>query len=75
MDGEFYFIVFFCFSDWATLHKSLNFCVYFLINFCLLWVIVASSGLSLVVVSGGHSLIAVHGVLVALVSFVAEHGL
>ena len=44
-------------------------------NFYLLWVIDASSGLSLVVVSGGHCLIAVRGVLVALVSLVAEHGL
>ena len=38
------------------------------------WVFVAACGPSIVVVSGGYS-IAVHGLLIAVASLVAEHGL
>ena len=41
----------------------------------LLWVFVAMCGLSLVVASGGYSLDAVHRLLIAMASLVAEHGL
>ena len=58
----------------CILLKNIYLCMY-LLYFWLCWVFMDAYGLSLVVVSGGHSLIAVHGVLVALVSFVAEHGL
>ena len=34
-----------------------------------------SAGFSLVVASVGYSLVAVHGLLIAVVSLVAEHGL
>ena len=44
--------------------------------FCLCWVFVASlCGLSLVAVSGGCSLVVVCGLLIAVVSLVAAHGL
>ena len=39
------------------------------------WVLVAAHGFSLVVASGGSSLAAVHGLLTAVASLVAEHGL
>ena len=42
--------------------------------FWLLWVRVAACGLSLVVVSGGYSVV-VRGLLIAVASLVAEHGL
>ena len=32
-------------------------------------------GLSLVVASGGSSLVAVHGITIAVISFAAQHGL
>ena len=43
--------------------------------FCLHWVFVAALGLSLVVVSGGHSLVAVLGLLTVVASLDGEHGL
>ena len=39
------------------------------------WVFVAARGLSLVAVSGGYSFLAVHRLLIAVASLVAEHGL
>ena len=39
------------------------------------WVFVAVSGLLLVEASGGYSLIAVRGLLIAVASLAAEHGL
>ena len=41
----------------------------------LCWVFVAACGLSLVVESRGYSLVVVHGLLIAVASLVAEHGL
>ena len=46
-----------------------------IIYFWLHWVFVVVRGLSLVAVSGGYSFVAVHGLLIAVASFVAEHGL
>ena len=43
--------------------------------FWLRWVFVALRGLSLVVASGGYSLVVNHGLLIAVASPVAEHGL
>ena len=43
--------------------------------FCLCWVFVALSRLSLVVASQGYSLVAVLDLLIAVASLVAEHGL
>ena len=51
-----------------------NFFMYLFI-FWLHWVFVAECGLSLIVASGGYSLVAGHGLLIAVVSLVAEHGL
>ena len=51
-----------------------NFFVYLFI-FWLHWVFVAACGLSLVVASGGYSLVTGHGLLIAVASLVAEHGL
>ena len=42
--------------------------------FWLLWVIIAARGLSLVAMSGGDFVV-VHGLLIAVASLVAEHGL
>ena len=39
------------------------------------WVFVAVCRLSLVVASGGYSLVAVHGLLIAVASLVSEHRL
>ena len=47
----------------------------FIFNFWLRWVFVALSGLSLVVVSGCYSLVAMGGLLIVVVSLVAKHGL
>ena len=41
----------------------------------LFWVLVATCGFSLVVASGGRSLVGVHELLTVVVSLVAEHGL
>ena len=46
--------------------------IYFI--FLLLWVFIASRGLSLVAASGGHSLVVVNGLLIAATSLVTEHG-
>ena len=43
--------------------------------FCLHWVFIATHRLSQVVASGHNSLAVVHRLLVAVTSFVAEHGL
>ena len=51
-----------------------NFLMYLFI-FWLHWVFVAACGLSLVVASGGYSLVAVHGLIMAVASLVAEHRL
>ena len=45
------------------------------LSFWLLWVFVVAGGLSLVAESGAYSLVAVHGLLTAAASLVAEHGL
>ena len=45
-----------------------------LIYFWLCWVFIAVHGLSLVAMGGGYSLIAVHVLLIAVTSLVAEHG-
>ena len=47
----------------------------FLFNFWLHWVLVAAHRLSLVVVSGGYSLVAVHGHLIVAAFLIGEHGL
>ena len=48
---------------------------YYLFIFWLLWVFIATSGLSLVEVSRGYSLAAVHQLLIVVASLVAEHRL
>ena len=52
---------------------------FFLINlfiyFWLQWVFVAAGGLSLVAARGGCSIFVRHGLLIAVASLVAEHGL
>ena len=56
---------------------SFVFC-FFKINFFifwLCWVFVAARGLSLVLVSGELLFVEVHGLLIAVASLVAEHGL
>ena len=62
-----------------TLHiyqESDFFKKFFIITyFCLLWVLVAACGLSLVAASRGYSLDAVFGLLIAVASLVAEHRL
>ena len=49
------------------------FIIYLFIWLC--WVFVAARGLSLVAASGGYSFIAVRGLLIAVASLAAEHGL
>ena len=44
------------------------------VHFWLRWVFIAACGLSLVVVSGGNSLVAVHGLLIAVASLAADMG-
>ena len=55
----------------SFLFKKINLFIYF----WLCWVLIAGRGLSLVAGSGGLLFIAVCGLLVAVVSLVAEHGL
>ena len=43
--------------------------------FWLLWVFAVAYMLSLVAVSGSYSLVVVHGLLIAVVSLIVEHGL
>ena len=66
------------------LHSGYNLTWFFFLSFLLFkkiiyfWlccVFVATYGLSLVVVRGGCSIVAVHGFIIAVASFVAEHGL
>ena len=52
----------------------LNKCIH-LLYFWLCWVSVTAPGLSLVAVSGGYSLVAMHELLIALTSLVVEPGL
>ena len=49
--------------------------IYLSTHFWLCWVFVATHGLSLVAASRGCSLVAVHGLLIAVASFIAERGL
>ena len=48
---------------------------YYLFIFWLLWVFIATRGLSLVEASRGYSLAAVHQLLIVVASLVAEHRL
>ena len=54
---------------WAVLFKLFIYVFWALLDLC------CCTGFSLVVVSGRHSLVAVHGLLIAVASLVAEHGL
>ena len=47
----------------------------FMYLFWLLWVFAVAYMLSLVAVSGSYSLVVVHGLLIAVVSLIVEHGL
>ena len=47
----------------------------FIFYFWLLWVLFAVCGVSLVLASGGSSLVVVHWLLIAVAPLVAEHGL
>ena len=47
----------------------------FIYLFWLCWIFVAVNGLSLVVLSGGYSLISVNGLLIAVAPLVVEHRL
>ena len=49
--------------------------ILFIYYFCLRWVFVAARWLSLVAASRGYSFVAVRGLLIAVASLVAEHGL
>ena len=49
--------------------------IYLFTYFWLPWVFVAVCGLSLVVESGGYSLVLAHGLHIVVASFVVEHGL
>ena len=66
--------------EWSCLHLHHN-CrvVFFLYNFIYLFLVVLGlcccAGFSLVVASGGKSLVVVHGRLIVVASLVAEHGL
>ena len=55
--------------------KTMHFILFCLFIFWLLWVFIATIGLSPVAVSGGCSLVSVYGLLTAMVSLVAEHEL
>ena len=65
-------------SKWAQEIKPHSFFFFFfklLIYFCLHWVFDAARRLSLVVESGGSSLVVGHGLLIAMAPLVAGHGL
>ena len=49
--------------------------IYFILHFWLWWVFVTAHGLSPVSMSGGYSLVKVHGLLIAVSSLSGEHGL
>ena len=48
---------------------------FFFFFFWLFWIFVAASGLSIVTVKRGYSLVAVHRLLIAVASLAAEHRL
>ena len=52
-----------------------GFYILFIFIFGCAWVLVAAPGLSLMMVSGEYSLVAVHRLLTALASLIAKHGL
>ena len=64
----YFFALYLCIFDIYTL-------LYLFICFWLRWVFVAVLGLSLVLASGGCSLVAMHGLLLAVASLLVEHGL
>ena len=68
------FFFFFFSPSWFFFFFFLNF-VYLFYLFMAVLGLCCSAGFSLVVASGGYSLVAVHGLLIAVVSLVAEHGL
>ena len=59
----------------AQAASLLFFKLYLLICFWLCWVFVAACRLFLVGMSRGYFLVAVHGLLIAVASLAAEHGL
>ena len=63
----------------AVTKASILLQVFFFFNnfiyFWLCWVFIAAHRLSLVVVSGGYSLVAMHGRLIVAASLFGEHGL
>ena len=65
---------FLCFAVFLKfIFKSYYLLIYF--YFWLHWVFAAAHGLSLIVASGGLLLVAVHELLIAMASLVAEHRL
>ena len=58
-----------------SLRKTFKNFIYVCIYFWLLWVFMAALGPPLVVASEGYSLVAAHGLLIAVASLVAEHRL
>ena len=61
---------------WENQESTFSFFLnYLFIYLWLFWVFVAVCGLSLVAVSGGYSLVVVHGFLIEAASLVAEHRL
>ena len=61
-------------SNLTSFFFFFNLFIYLFIYFWLCWVFVAARGLSLVAASGDYS-VAVHGLLIAVASLVAEHRL
>ena len=59
----------------SSIPPSLFLFIYLFIYFWLCWVLVANRGLSLVVASRSHSLVADLGFLIAVASLVSEHRL
>ena len=55
--------------------KSYFFFMYLFIYFCPCWVFIAVHGCSLIMVSGGYSLVVVYRLPIAVASLVVEHGL
>ena len=75
IDTDFYTITFFALSIvWVGFFFFFNLLILF-IYFWLRWVFVAAHGLSLVAASGGYSSLQCAGLLIAVASLVAEHGL
>ena len=74
----FFFSIFFIIQGLLFLFFSKLVFFFFLIFVYLFLAVLGlccSAGFSLVVTSGGYSLVAGHGLLIAVVSLVAEHGL